>query len=70
MIDRILDRASAIAAPPEELRQTALECRDIARARIGELSETLRAYTVREPARALSVAFGLGVFLGWIIRRR
>ena len=70
MIDRILDRASAIAAPPDELKETAREYAEIARSRIGKVSESVKAYTVREPVRALGVAFGLGVFLGWMIRRR
>jgi len=70
MIDRILDRASAIATRPEELKETASQYTDVARERLGEVSELLKAYTVREPVRALAAAFGLGVFLGWMIKRR
>ena len=70
MIDRILDRASAVADPSDEVRETAREYAGVAQARMGELSEYVKAYTLREPARALGIAFGLGVFLGWIIKRR
>jgi hypothetical protein len=70
MIDRILDRASALATQPEELRETAREYTEIARVRMGEVSESVKAYAIREPARALGIAFGLGVFLGWMIKRR
>ena len=70
MIDRILDRASAIATPPDELSETAREYAESGRVRMGDVSESVRAYTVREPVRALGIAFGLGVFLGWMIKRR
>jgi hypothetical protein len=70
MIDRIRDRASAIGAPPEELRDRARDYAEIACMRLGEVSESVKAYTVKEPVRALGIAFGLGVFLGWMIKHR
>ncbi len=70
MIDRILDRTLATAVPPEELKAKVGEYADLAWERMGELSEQVKTYTVREPARALGVAFGLGVLLGCMIKRR
>jgi hypothetical protein len=70
MIDRVFDRASVTAAQPEELKAVALRYADIGLQRMGELSEAVKAYTVREPARAICIAFGLGAFLGWMIKRR
>jgi len=71
MIDRILDRRLAsTAAAPEPLKATVGQSVDLAWERIGELGEEMRTRTVNEPARALGVAFGLGVFLGWIMKRR
>jgi len=70
MIDRILDRRLATTALPEELKATVDRYADLAWERMGELSEQVKAYTVREPALALGVAFGLGVLLGCMINRR
>jgi ElaB/YqjD/DUF883 family membrane-anchored ribosome-binding protein len=70
MIDRILDRASAIAVQTDELKERAQQYVEVTRGRVSELSEAVKAYTVREPARALGIALGLGVFLGWMIKRR
>ena len=54
MIDRILDRRLATIAPPEELKATVGQYADLAWERMGELSERVKGYTVREPARARS----------------
>lgn len=70
MIDRVLDSASEMASQTQEFRETAQKYGEVARERIGEVSELVEAYTVRQPAQALGIAFGLGVFLGWVIKRR
>ncbi len=33
-------------------------------------TKSIRDYIVREPARALGLALGVGVLLGWLIKRR
>jgi len=70
MIDRVLDRAAEMTSQPQELRETAQKYGQVALERIGEVSEWVKAYTVSQPARALGMALGLGVCLGWMIKRR
>jgi hypothetical protein len=38
--------------------------------RIDREGERLEQYTEREPARALGLALGAGLLLGWLIKRR
>jgi ElaB/YqjD/DUF883 family membrane-anchored ribosome-binding protein len=33
-------------------------------------SKSIRDYIVKEPARAIGLALGVGVLLGWLIKRR
>jgi len=70
MIDRLLDSASETASQPGALREVAQKYGEVARKRLGDVSEWVKAYTVRQPARALGIAMGLGVGLGWMIKRR
>jgi ElaB/YqjD/DUF883 family membrane-anchored ribosome-binding protein len=70
MIDRVLDSESEVVSQPAELKKTAQKFGEVARERVGEMNELGEAYTVRQPARALGIAFGLGVLLGWMIKRR
>lgn len=55
---------------PDDLRESALIYAAAARERLAEECERLKNYTVREPVRALTLAFGVGVFVGWLIKRR
>jgi len=70
MIDRVLDSPLETAGQSAELRETAQKYGEVARERLGDVSEWVKAYTVRQPARALGIALGLGVCLGWMIKRR
>ncbi len=54
----------------EPLTGLALRCAAIARERIAEGSERVKAYVAREPARALGIALGVGVLIGWLTKRR
>ncbi|MFO0909367.1 MAG: hypothetical protein U0794_13620 [Isosphaeraceae bacterium] len=69
MIDRLKDEALT-AEQAEEWKARALEAAETARERFGELHGRLIDYTNKQPARALGVALGLGVVLGWLIKRR
>ena len=53
-----------------ELTELALRYAATARERIAEASDQVKAYVVREPLRALGIALGVGVLIGWIIKRR
>lgn len=71
MIDRMQGlEAKAYGPQAEELKEKALEYAATARERLAEGSGKLKEYVVREPARALGIALGLGVLLGWMIKRR
>ncbi len=70
MIDRIHELESSYAGQAEELKAMALEYASTARVKLSEGSDQLKAYVVREPLKAIGVAVGLGVVLGWMIKRR
>jgi ElaB/YqjD/DUF883 family membrane-anchored ribosome-binding protein len=70
MIDR-LEALRADSGPQmDALKEQALVYAASARERLAEGTERVRDYIVREPTRALGVAFGVGVLLGWLIKRR
>lgn len=69
MIDRI-HAESGYADQAEELKAQALEYAEVAQARLAEGSEFVKDYITKQPARALAIALGLGVALGWLIKRR
>jgi len=70
MIDRIQGLESEFGPQAEQLKEKALEYAATARERMAEGSERIRDYVVKEPVRALGIALGVGVFLGWMIKRR
>jgi hypothetical protein len=70
MIDRKLEMETDAGTLAGELKDMAMRCATIAAQRISEESKHLTEYAAREPARALSIALGVGVFIGWMIRRR
>ena len=71
MIDRIQGLESSFGPQQaEELKEKALEYAAAARERLTEGSDRIKQYVVKEPARALGIALGVGVLLGWLIKRR
>jgi len=70
MIDRIQNLESGFGPQAEELKERALEYAATARERLAEGSEKVKGYIIKEPARALGIALGVGVLLGWLIKRR
>jgi ElaB/YqjD/DUF883 family membrane-anchored ribosome-binding protein len=71
MINRIEDLDSGVLAPQfEQLRDKTLELAAVAREKLGQGSDALRDYTIRQPTRAIGIALGMGVLLGWLIKRR
>ncbi len=70
MIDRIQGLESALGPQADELKEKALEYAATAREKLFEGSDKVKNYVAKEPARALGVALGLGVLLGWLIKRR
>ncbi len=72
MVDRM--QAGAVAAGPGarvgEVKERALDFAATARERISGGTQGLKDYIVKEPTRALGIALGMGVLLGWLIKRR
>lgn len=53
----------------EEIRAMARQDVAVARERLAEGRDMVRGYVVREPVKALGIALGIGVILGWLIKR-
>jgi len=70
MIDRLQPSESGYADQAEELKARALEYAMTAQARFAEGRDLLKTYVNKEPVRALGIALGLGVVVGWLIKRR
>ena len=70
MIDRIEDVGANYGPQLDELKEQALIYAAAARERLAEGQDKIREYIVKEPARALGIALGVGVLLGWLIKRR
>lgn len=71
MIDRIQERPETDLPPQmEHLKETALDLAASARERLSQGTNLVRSYVIRQPARALGIALGTGILLGWLIKRR
>lgn len=70
MIDRMQNLESSYGPQLDEMKEQALIYAASARERLAEGREKVRDYIVNEPARALGIALGVGVLLGWLIKRR
>jgi len=70
MIDRMHPDALGYADQAEEMKARAMELAMSAGARFSEGNAFVKEYVQKQPARALGIALGLGVVLGWLIKRR
>ena len=70
MIDRIQGIERALGPEADRLKERAFELTAVARERLAQGTESVRKYTISQPAKALGLALGVGVFLGWLIKRR
>ena len=70
MINRIADLGANLGVPTEDLKETALVYAAAAKEQMAEGSERVKQYIINQPARALGIALGMGVLLGWLIKRR
>lgn len=71
MFDRLKDMGGEdLGSKMGEARESALDMTATAREGLAKGQEFVREYTLREPAKALGFALGMGVFLGWLIKRR
>jgi len=70
MIDRIREMEAGFGPTAEAAREKALDIAASARERFGQGRDAIKAYTIEKPAQALGLALGMGVLLGWLIKRR
>ena len=74
MVDRLQSQpqpeASLAGLNTSDLKERALELSATAREQFTSKTKSLRDYITNEPSRALGIALGVGVLLGWLIKRR
>lgn len=70
MIDRIREAESDWGSQVLDAREAALNYAAMAREHLTQAGERIKQYVAEKPARALGIALGLGVLVGWIIKRR
>ena len=69
MNDRVQGTKSEFTPQMDEIRAMARQDVAVARERLAEGRDIVRDFLVREPVKALGIALGLGVILGWLIKR-
>ena len=70
MVERTTGLAANSGLAVDDIKEKALEFAATARERFSGGHQLVRDYIVKEPTRALGVAVGMGVILGWLIKRR
>ncbi len=72
MIDRIEELAANTGLGPQldAVKEQALLTAATARERLTEGRDRLRQFIVNSPVQAMGIALGVGVALGWLIKRR
>jgi len=70
MIDRVQGLEAGLGPQVEPYKEMALEYAATAREQLAVGSERIKDFVVKDPARALGIALGVGVLLGWMIKRR
>jgi ElaB/YqjD/DUF883 family membrane-anchored ribosome-binding protein len=70
MVDRTQGLDAGLGASVDDIKEKALDLAATAREQISGGRKVLREYIVKEPTKALAVAVGMGVLLGWLIKRR
>ena len=70
MIDRIRDLESSLGPQADQLKEAALDMAATAREQLTRGRDYVREFTIHQPAKALGLALGMGVLLGWLIKRR
>jgi ElaB/YqjD/DUF883 family membrane-anchored ribosome-binding protein len=66
----MVDRTQGVEAGLGDLKERVLEVSATVSEKFSGGTQILRDYIVKEPTRALGIAVGMGVLLGWLIKRR
>jgi ElaB/YqjD/DUF883 family membrane-anchored ribosome-binding protein len=72
--DQVVDRMQGIeaghGAAVADLKEVVLEATATIREKLSDGNRILRESIVKHPTQALGIAVGMGVLLGWLIKRR
>jgi ElaB/YqjD/DUF883 family membrane-anchored ribosome-binding protein len=70
MIGRTEYLESGLGVQVDDVKEKVLELTATAREQMSVGAHFLRESIVKQPVRALGIALGMGVILGWLIKRR
>jgi ElaB/YqjD/DUF883 family membrane-anchored ribosome-binding protein len=70
MVDQSQNLVSGLGVRADDVKERALELAATAREQVSGATRSLKDYIVKEPTRALGIALGMGVLLGWLVKRR
>jgi len=70
MVDQTQGLESGLEARVDDVKEKVLELTATAREQLSFGTQFLRDSIVKQPVRALGIALGMGVILGWLIKRR
>ena len=70
MIDRIKGLQADLGSQAGDLKEKALDYAAVAREQWAEGTDRVRNFVIAKPVQALGLALGMGVLLGWLIKRR
>jgi ElaB/YqjD/DUF883 family membrane-anchored ribosome-binding protein len=70
MVNRLLDRELGFGVNTDDLKESALVYVAAVRERLAEGCERVKQSIINQPVRAVGIALGMGVLLGWLTKRR
>ncbi len=70
MIDRLKDLSVSQLPPADEIKERAKDFAATAKEQFFDGRDKLKHFITENPTRALGIAVGMGVLLGWLIKRR
>ncbi len=70
MLDRIQELQAGLGPQADQLQEQAMILAATAKEKWDEGREVARNFILEKPLQALGVAIGMGVLLGWLIKRR
>jgi ElaB/YqjD/DUF883 family membrane-anchored ribosome-binding protein len=69
MNERVQGMKAEFTPQLEDIKAMARQDVAVARERLAERSEIVRDFVAREPVKGVAIALGIGVVLGWLIKR-
>ena len=70
MSERIQEMESGFGEAADAAKEKALDLAAAAKEKLAQGTDAVKMFTIEKPAQALGLALGMGVLLGWLIKRR